>query len=200
MIAKGSFGCFFPAMPETSGAYPLSAEQEAERLRVLRSYEILDTAAEQQYDDIVALAAQICGVPLASMTLVDETRQWFKARVGFEASETPRDISFCAHALGRDEDDLLIVPDAREDARFRGLRNVTGDPGIRFYAGAPLVTREGWTLGTLCVVDRCARELTAEQQRALRVLRNQAVNALELRQIASVDSMLAAIWGTPAMM
>ncbi len=183
MIAKEGRGCFFPSMPKPFGPYPLPAEQEAERLRVLRSYEILDTAAESQYDDIVALAAHICGVPLASMTLVDETRQWFKARVGLEENETPRDISFCAHAVGSDGDDLLIVPDAREDARFRDLRNVTGEPRIRFYAGAPLVTREGWTLGTLCVIDRRPRELGAEQQRALRVLRNQVMNALELRRL-----------------
>lgn len=159
------------------------SNHEAERLRVLRSYEILDTPREGEYDDIVELAAQICGVPLASITLVDETRQWFKAKVGFAADETPRDISFCAHAIKRPDDDLLIVPDAREDDRFRNLSNVTGEPNIRFYAGAPLVTREGWALGTLCVIDRKPRELSAEQERALRVLRRHVVNALELRRV-----------------
>ena len=179
-------------MPETLNEDPRISSQEAERLRVLHSYDILDTAAEPQYDDIVALASHICGVPIASMTLVDDTRQWFKAQVGFAVRETPRELSFCAHALGRDADDLLVVPDAREDARFQNLSNVTGEPHIRFYAGAPLVTRDGWSLGTLCVIDRRPRELSADQLRALRVLRNQVVNALELRRLARDQNKLIA--------
>jgi two-component system, sensor histidine kinase len=158
------------------------ADAEGERLSILRSYQILDTAPEEEYDDLVALAAQICGVPLASITLIDETRQWFKARIGFEEAETPRNISFCAHAIQR-PDDLLIVNDARTDPRFSELSNVTGAPHIRFYAGAPLVTHDGWALGTLCVIDRQPRQLTPEQERALRVLRRHVVNALELRKL-----------------
>ncbi len=165
---------------------------EAERLRVLREYQILDTSPEQEYDDIVALAAQICGMPLASITLVDETRQWFKASVGFDVTETPRELSLCAHAIQRRDDDLMIVPDAREDARFRELGNVTGEPHIRFYAGAPLVNHEGWALGTLCVIDRQPRELTPDQQRALRVLRRHVVNALELRRMVRDQSVVIA--------
>ena len=157
-------------------------DAEAERLSILRSYDILDTSPETEYDDIVALAAQICGVPLASITLVDETRQWFKARIGLESTETPRSLSFCAHAIQR-PDDLLVVKDARTDPRFSELANVTGAPHIRFYAGAPLVTHDGWALGTLCVIDRQPRELAPEQERALRVLRRHVVNALELRKL-----------------
>jgi signal transduction histidine kinase/ActR/RegA family two-component response regulator len=159
---------------------------EAERLAALRSYEILDTPPEQVYDDIVQLAAQICGAPIATITLVDQARQWFKARTGVANSETPRSISFCAQAIAS-TNDLFVVPDAGNDPRFSSYQNVTEDPFIRFYAGAPLVTREGWPLGTLCVIDRQPRELSPEQLRALRVLRSHVVDALELRRLASTQ-------------
>ncbi len=161
-------------------SYPLPAN-EAERLRALHSYRILDTPFEQEYDDIAALAAEVCGTPMAFITLVDDARQWFKARLGFEEREMPREISFCAHAICA-PDDLMVVPDATLDPRLAQYPNVTGAPGIRFYAGAPLVTPDGHALGTLCVADHRPRELTPSQARALRVLRRHVVDALELRR------------------
>ena len=163
--------------------YPLPAN-ERQRLEALRDHAILDTPPEQEYEDLVALAAHICGAPMASITLIDETRQWFKARLGLADQETPRAISFCAHAIAQPTDDLFIVKDAQQDDRFQDYSNVTDSPHIRFYAGAPLVTKEGFALGTLCVIDRQPRELTPEQQRALRVLRRHVVNSLELRRLA----------------
>lgn len=159
------------------------SDLESDRLRALRSYGILDTPSEQEYDDLVALAAQICEAPMAVITLVDETRQWFKARVGCADPETPRSHSFCAYAITQTKDEVFIVPDATQHDHFRHYPNVTGDPHIRFYAGAPLVTPAGHALGTLCVVDHRPRNLTEDQLRALRVLRRHVVNALELRRL-----------------
>jgi PAS domain S-box-containing protein len=153
---------------------------EAARLAALRSLEILDTAAEESFDELTALAASICQTPIALVSLVDADRQWFKSRVGWSAAATPRDVSFCAHTiLTRD---LLIVPDASADERFASSPLVTSDPGIRFYAGAPLVTPEGHALGSLCVIDRRPRELTAEQAQALRILSRQVVALLQTRR------------------
>src|SRR5437868_3532920 len=115
--------------------------EEAIRLDALHRYAVLDTPPEQALDDLTALAAQICGKPMATISLVDKDRQWFKARVGLDMAETSRDISFCAQALNGPE--LLVVPDATLDERFANFPTVTGEPGIRFYAGAPLVTPEG---------------------------------------------------------
>jgi PAS domain S-box-containing protein len=156
------------------------SSEEARRLEVLRQYGVLDTPPEQALDELVVLAAQICNAPIALISLVDDRRQWFKARVGQETRETPREISFCAHALRQTE--LLIVPDATADERFAGNPLVTGEPHIRFYAGAPLVTPEGPILGTLCVIDRVPRVLTPEQECALQVLSRQAMSQLELRR------------------
>ncbi|OIR05176.1 blue-light-activated protein [mine drainage metagenome] len=156
---------------------------ESERLKALEAYEILDTPPEAQFDELAALAAEICGMPIALVTLVDADRQWFKARVGFDVSETPREHSFCAHAFA--EEGLLLVPDATKDARFADNPLVTGDPHIRFYAGAPLVTESGHTLGTLCVLDRRPRELPERNQEALRALGRLAMARLELRRKVS---------------
>jgi len=153
---------------------------EALRVEALRQYAVLDTLPEQALDDLTALAAQICGAPIALISLVDEHRQWFKARFGWAMAETPRDISFCGHALH--ERDLFIVPDATRDKRFAQNPMVTGQPRIRFYAGAPLVNSEGAALGTLCVIDHVPRTLTLEQERALRVLARQVMTHLELRR------------------
>ena len=159
---------------------------ETARLDVLRSFQVLDTPPEQSYDDIVLLAAQICGAPIATITLVDQARQWFKAKTGLSVTETPREVSFCAEAIAS-SDDIFIIPDAQADPRFAGYANVIGDPHIRFYAGAPLVTRDGWALGTLCVIDRQPRELTAAQLSALRVLRTHVINSLELRRLVAAQ-------------
>ena len=152
---------------------------EPERLAALRGYSILDTPAEAEFDDFTQLAAQIVGVPIALISLVDGRRQWFKSKVGLDATEIPRDISFCGHAiLGRE---VFEVPNALEDERFRDNPFVTGDPKVRFYAGAPLTTPDGHNIGTLCVIDRVSRHLTAEQREALARLGRQVVTLLELR-------------------
>jgi two-component system, cell cycle sensor histidine kinase and response regulator CckA len=159
-----------------------STSDETRRIETLRRYAILDTVPEQAPDDLAALAAQICEAPIALISLVDEHRQWFKARVGFELTETPRDISFCSHAVH--QRNLLIVPDATRDERFAQNPMVTGEPHIRFYAGAPLVNPEDAALGALCVMDRVPRTLTQEQEQALGVLARQVMTHLELRRHA----------------
>jgi diguanylate cyclase (GGDEF)-like protein len=159
---------------------PLPAD-EAARLENLESYGILDTLPEQAYDDIVRLAAIICGSAMGFITMVDRDRQWFKATLGLDVAETPRDISFCAHTLTR-PDQVLTIEDAHTDSRFAGNPLVTGEPHIRFYAGAPLVTPENHVLGTLCVADRVPRGLSAEQREALTALSRQVVAQLELRR------------------
>lgn len=160
---------------------PLPAN-ELERLQSLRDYRILDTLPEEEYEDLAALAAQICDVPISAISLIDETRQWFKARVGLNASETSRDTSFCAHAIC-EPDNIFIVPDAERDGRFKNNPLVREDPHIRFYAGAPLVSSNGHALGALCVIDRKPRQLTEAQLKALGVLRRHVVTALELRRM-----------------
>jgi GAF domain-containing protein len=154
---------------------------EQERLEALRGFDILDTPAEKAFDDLVRLALYICETPIAAVSFIDRDRQWFKSKVGVAVPETKRDISFCAHALML-PNETLIVPDASLDARFSDNPLVTGEPKIRFYAGAPLVTEDGFVLGTLCVIDHVPKELSAAQTKALEVLRNQVMRELELHR------------------
>jgi len=155
-------------------------ESEIQRLRMLSQYQILDTAPEQYFDDLTHLAAYICQTPIAAIGLTDANRHWFKSRVGFVSAEEPRGATFCAHAIL--QSDLLMVPDALQDQRFAANPFVIGAAQIRFYAGAPLLSPEGYALGTLCVLDHVPRHLNHEQQSALRILANQVVTQMELRR------------------
>ncbi len=157
------------------------ADTEAARLATLQSYGVLDTAPEADFDDIAQLASTLLNAPIALVSLVDSQRQWFKARIGIDAPETPRDGSFCDHAL-HDPTRVTVVADARQDARFAQHALVTGPDGICFYAGAPLLSPEGHALGTLCVLDRQPREVSPAQAQALAVLSRQVMTQLELRR------------------
>jgi GAF domain-containing protein len=157
---------------------PLPSNESA-RLDALRRYEILDTESEQAFDDLVELAAKICETPIALVSLVDPLRQWFKAKTGVAACETSRDIAFCAHAILQRA--IFEVPDTLADPRFAANPLVTAEPFIRFYAGTPLVTPDGYALGTLCVIDRVPRQLNADQREALSSLGRQVMSLLELR-------------------
>lgn len=165
-----------------SGAVPAPPHpQETDRLVALMGYDVLDTLPEAAFDDIVFLASVICETPIAMISLVDESRQWFKARVGIEVEETSREVAFCAHAILQPEE-ILVVPDTLEDPRFATNPLVTDTPGIRFYAGVPLNNPQGLPLGTLCIMDRAPRRLTAEQARALAALSREVMVHLELRR------------------
>jgi GAF domain-containing protein len=155
---------------------------EAERLAALKEYRVLDSGTEQPYNDITTLAAHICQVPIATISLVDEARQWFKARVGVTRLQTPREIAFCAHTILQREP--LVVRDAKKDRRFANNELVTGEPHIRFYAGFPLINRQGLAVGTLCVMDRKPRALSAKQQKAMQALVRQVMALLELRRVS----------------
>ena len=153
-------------------------EGEEERLEALKEYNILDTLPEMNLDDITRIAAYICDVPIALISLVDEDRQWFKSKVGLGAEQTPRDISFCGHAMYQDE--VFIVENALDDERFKDNPLVTGAPNVIFYAGAPLKTRSGYSIGTLCAIDNKPRHLNEEQIKILKALSNHVINYFEL--------------------
>ncbi len=155
------------------------ATDEQARLEALWAYDILDTPAEEDYDEIVELASKICRVPTSLITLLDKDRQWFKAKIGMAASQTPIEYAFCARAIM--QDDVMIVRDATEDDRFKDNPLVTSDPDIRFYAGMPLITPSGTKLGTLCVIDNKPGDLSDDQLHSLRILSRQVINSLELR-------------------
>jgi len=181
---------------------PLAVNEE-DRLQALEAYQILDTEDEQPYDDLVHLAATLCGAPIAMVTFIDRYRQWFKSKLGVDNREDPRYLSFCAHAILR-PGELMMVPNALEDPRFADSPLVTGGTAIRFYAGVPLVTREGAAIGTICVIDRKPSTLTAAQERALHGLARQVVAQLELRQTVaeletqSMTDALTGVWNRRA--
>jgi signal transduction histidine kinase len=159
---------------------PPIPENEDKRLEELYRYEILDTSFEEEFDDIVKLASQICNVPISLISLVEKSRQWFKAKIGLDVTETSRDVSFCAHSLDNCTN-FLEVEDAMNDERFFDNPLVTEDPKIRFYAGIPLVSSNGYKLGTLCVINSEPQHLDEQQTFALKVLADQVMKMLELR-------------------
>jgi signal transduction histidine kinase len=172
------FSSFEKKLPQMKE--PAKPFDEAERLDALYSYQILDTEEEQEYDEIVSLASYICGTPISLISLVDENRQWFKARIGLSEKETSRNISFCSHAINHEE--ILLVKDASLDIRFRENPLVTGNPMIRFYAGMPLVSPSGKKIGTLCVLNTVPQELDEKQLEALKILSKQVIKQMELRK------------------
>jgi len=167
---------------------PKLPKNEIERLIALKQYQILDTASEQMFDEIAKLASIICGTPIALITLLDESRQWFKSAVGIEVSETPRDISFCGHTiLG---EDVFEVKDAFKDERFSDNPLVLGEPNIRFYAGIPLITENGYALGSLCVINQTPGQLSSQQRESLKILGHQIVAQIEHRMVViKIDEM-----------
>jgi adenylate cyclase len=162
---------------------------ETDRINALNSYLVLDTLPEKDYDEITKIAAEICQTPISLVSLIDQSRQWFKSHHGLNATETSRDIAFCAHAINQ-PGELMIIPDSTKDERFLDNPLVTADPNVIFYAGIPLKNPQGYALGTLCVIDHKPRELSERQQESLKALGNQVVNLLELRK-ANYDLILS---------
>lgn len=156
---------------------PKKHNNEEERLRDLESYSIIDSLPESDYDNLTRIASQICNTPISLVSLLDDKRQWFKSHHGLEISQTPKDYAFCAHAIN-DSNNIFIVEDARKDERFHDNPLVTGDPNIVFYAGVPLISENGYPLGTLCVIDNKPKTLTKDQILSLDALSKQAMNLL----------------------
>jgi len=165
---------------KNAGLPRVAAWTEADRFAALESYRILDTPREQDFDDLAQIASQVCGTPIAVVNLVGTTRQWFKAEVGLGVRETPLETSFCGQAILAA--DIMIIPDATKDTRFDCNPLVTGEPGLRFYAGALLKTPDGLPIGTMCVLDFEPRQLDEHQIRTLKLLARQAMTQLELRK------------------
>lgn len=163
---------------------------EAQRLAVLESYKILDTDCEQQFDRIARLASAALQCPISLVSFVDRDRQWFKAHLGITERQTHRDVSFCSHAILSEE--VLVVPDATADARFAGNALVTDGPKIRFYAGAPLITPDGFRIGTLCVIDSNTRDLMPGQRALLSDLAALVMDALEFRHLKMAQALSVA--------
>jgi len=155
--------------------------KEKERLKDLNSYNILDSLSESDYDNLTEIAAEICGTPISLISLVDNKRQWFKSHHGLDATETPKEMAFCAHAIN-DPENVLIVPDSRLDERFHDNPLVVSDPNVIFYAGVPLISEIGMPLGTLCVIDNEPRLLSQSQIKSLRALSVQVMNLFKLRK------------------
>lgn len=166
---------------------PKIPDNEAERLHALRTLEILDTTHEERFDRVTRMAKRMFGVSISLVSLIDEERQWFKSKQGLDAEETPRDISFCGHAINQEE--LLIIPNAIEDERFSENPLVTGYPNIRFYAGYPLKLRQGVNIGTLCLIDPKPRELEEEDQQLLQDLGAMIEQEIKSIQTASLDEL-----------
>jgi len=160
---------------------PKIAHNEAVRIKALKSFSILDTFSEKEFDEITLLASIICETPMSLISLIDGDRQWFKSKIGLDIDETSREISFCGHAILNDGQ-LFTVEDSRLDERFYDNPLVTGFPNVVFYAGAPLVTSDGFSLGTLCVLDNKPKALTAMQQKAMEVLSNNIISLFELKK------------------
>ncbi|RYZ55922.1 MAG: GAF domain-containing protein [Proteobacteria bacterium] len=154
-------------------------EYELSRLAALESYKILDTVAEQAFDDLTSLASHICETPIALFGLIDETRVWFKSKVGFGGETIPREISFCTHTIAGDG--CLIVPDLDQDERFHDHPLRAIHPEVRFYAGVPIITSEGHAIGAVCVLDQKPRVLSDKQITALEAISRQALEHLESR-------------------
>lgn len=160
---------------------PPLPENESERLKALIDAAIMDTPPEEAFDKLAKLAAQICGTEFSVIGLIDENRQWYKAKFGLDATEAPRELTFCAHTLKRK--DILEVYDASTDERFKGNPAVTGEPNIRFYAGAPLIDSNGFNLGTLCVFDSNVKSLENFQKEALKTFAKKVIELIEARKI-----------------
>lgn len=154
---------------------------ETERLKEVNSYRIEDTITEKDYDDIAFLASAICGTPIALVTLMYHDRQWFKAAVGTDMKENKRELSFCTHAISSN-DDVMVVEDATADERFKHNPLVEGQPHLKFYAGASIVNKNGFCLGTVCVYDLVEKSLTEVQKKGLKILSERVMGLLELRK------------------
>lgn len=160
---------------------PNNSNDEKARLEVLKSYEILDSPSDDDYNSITFLASEIFNAPISLISLVDEERQWFKSKIGLDISETERDISFCTHAI-HTSDEVYVIEDARKNPMFQNNPLVTGKPDIVFYAGAPLVDSDGYVIGTLCIIDTKERSFSYQEAQKLKILANQVMKLLDLRK------------------